>query len=105
MKQPLKRPALQRRLIRIGVILLALGVLCGAALIVGWIRAGGDPSFVFSTRRGGMPIWLMTIWIGSFGTLLCWFGVSKLRDAALLRKDAATGPPSNSGVEPGDRIR
>ncbi len=82
-----------------GVICLALGVLCVASLAIGWIRAGGDPSFVFSTRRGDMPIWVLSIWIGSFGTLLLWLGVSVLRDASLYR--AGDGDPERSRSQEG----
>lgn len=100
MKRSLDTSAFRRRLIRIGIIFLSLGVFCGVSLVIGWIHANWDPNFLVDTRRGGMPIWLMTIWIGTFGTFLCWFGVSQLRDAALLWKDDNTSDePHNQNGE------
>ncbi|MGO3090525.1 MAG: hypothetical protein ACTII7_12710 [Galactobacter sp.] len=91
MGQPLDRPAQRRQLIRIGVICLCLGALRVAGVAAGWIRAGGDPGFHFQTKRGNMPLWVMTLWIGAFGALLTWLGAKTLRDAAAFRADHASG--------------
>lgn len=90
MKRTVNKRATRRPLIRLGVIFLALGVLCGVGLVFGWVRAGGDPTFLFSTKRGGMPIWLGTIWVGAWGALFCWLGVVSLRDACRVRADDDT---------------
>ena len=96
MKKPAIKRATRRPLIIVGIFFLALGVLCGVGIVFGWVRAGVDPAFLFSTKRGGRPIWLGTIWAGAWGALFCWLGGRALRDAWYSRAgdDTAAGTHS-----------
>lgn len=85
-KGALTYPAIRRRYLRIGIVFLALGTLCGVSLVIGWIVAGGDPNFHVSGRRDGHRLWVSSIWIGTFGVGMIAFGISQLRAAALFRK-------------------
>ncbi|UOQ57000.1 hypothetical protein MUN78_15250 [Leucobacter allii] len=76
---------IRKRHLRRGSISTAIGVFCGAAILVGWISADWDPNFHVSGRRYGLPLWLASVHIGVFGAGLVWFGISQLRAAALFR--------------------
>jgi len=87
MRYGLSNAYIRRKHLRRGWIFTAIGVLFVVAIIVGWIKADWDPTALVSTRRGGMPVWIITIWIGVFATALLWFGISQLRTAALFHEE------------------
>lgn len=84
-EQPFTDAVMLRRHLRRGLICVAIGVFCGASILIGWIVADWDPNYMVSGRRGGGPLWLATIWIAAFGSVLTALGVSQVRAAALFR--------------------